>query len=87
MGETDDRHLTLQVSNDAVIVLLTDPKAGGMLIVSDVMGQTICTIAVQDGQTSYELPAELLYPGAVYVVKYVDTDKMKRKQRFAKFVF
>lgn len=87
MGETDDRHLSLSLSGDVINVHLTSPAEGNELQVFDHMGQYVCTISVHDGQTTYELPSELFFPGTVYIVKYVENNKMLRKQRFAKFAF
>lgn len=69
------------------VVYLSNPTIGSVLNVYNVSGVLMYSVPVYNGITAYFLPTNNLQPGNLYLVKYVEAGKMKRKQGWAKFMY
>ena len=88
----DDRHLALTVDSinydsKTQIVYVTSPKNGDALYIYDWRGALVHSIPVINDVYAYPLPGERFVAGTVYTIKYVEADKLRRKQRFIKTIF
>lgn len=88
---SDTKHLaidldTINYDEPTGIVYVSNPETGNALYMFDVLGQLVCSIPTYTNQNAYAVPKELLVPRNIYVIKYVENSKMKRKQRWVKFV-
>lgn len=96
MGADADKYLTIGVDSinyDAPtrVVYVPNPANGNMLQIFDWSGRLVYQCEVISGISAYPIPAEQMNRGAVYIIKYIEQNdkgalKMKRKQRFAKFI-
>jgi len=68
------------------IIYLSNPTIGSTLNVYDNVGKLMCSLKVIDSVTEYVIPTNNLQPGVLYVVKYLEGSKIRRKQGWAKFV-
>lgn len=95
-GADADKYLTIGVDSinyDAPtrVVYVPNPANGNMLQIFDWSGRLVYQCEVIAGISAYPIPAEQMNRGAIYIIKYIEQNdkgalKMKRKQRFAKFV-
>lgn len=95
-GADADKYLTIGVDSinyDAPtrVVYVPNPANGNMLQIFDWSGRLVYQCEVISGISAYPIPAEQMNRGAVYIIKYIEQNdkgvlKMKRKQRFAKFI-
>ena len=69
------------------VVYLSNPTIGSVLNVYNVSGVLMYSLPVYNGITAYFLPTDNLQQGNLYLVKYVESGKMKRKQGWAKFMY
>ena len=97
IGEQDaDKYLTIGVDSinyDAPtrVVYVPNPANGNLLQIFDRSGRLVYQCEVISGISAYPIPAKQMNRGAVYIIKYIEQNdkgalKMKRKQRFAKFI-
>lgn len=91
-----EKYLTIGVDSinyDAPtrVVYVPNPTNGNILQIFDWSGRLVYQCEVIAGISAYPIPAEQMNRGAVYIIKYIEQNdkgalKMKRKQRFAKFI-
>lgn len=68
------------------VVYISNPTIGGVLNVYDLQGALVYSMPTYNGVVEYVIPANSLQTGTLYLVKYIEGGKMKRKQGWAKFV-
>lgn len=87
----DTKHLAIAMDSlnfDAptCVVYVPNPTNDGALYIFDTMGRQIYSCKTSTGTSAYAVPTEQLVPRNTYIIKYVENNKMKRKQRWVKFV-
>ena len=87
----DSKHLTLDYDiyydKATHVVYLPTSLEGGSVNVYSVEGELIATIPVGASHHIVPLPDSEFRRGAVYIVKYLPNDKMKRKNPWIKILF
>ena len=91
LDPSDEKHLamgidSLNYNEPTGVVYIPNPENGNAIYVFDVLGQLVYTTPTYANQNAYAIPREVLVPRNIYVIKYVENGKMKRKQRWVKFV-
>lgn len=91
LGIDDKRHLSMAIDSinfdkPTHAVYLQNASNSGKLYIYNASGRLVYSCSTALGQTIYTIPEEKLIPRNVYIIKYVEENKMKRKQRWAKFV-
>ena len=91
LDPSDEKHLamgidSLNYNEPTGVVYIPNPENGNAIYVFDVLGQLVYTTPTYTNQNAYAIPREVLVPRNIYVIKYVENGKMKRKQRWVKFV-
>ena len=67
------------------VVYLSNPRSGGKLSIYNAQGMLVYSCPTFDGITEYIIPVEQLQKGTIYLIKYIENGKMRRKQGRAKF--
>lgn len=91
LDPSDEKHLAMGIDSlnydePTGVVYVPNPENGNAIYVFDVLGQLVYTTPTYANQNAYAIPQEALVPRNIYVIKYVENGKMKRKQRWVKFV-
>jgi hypothetical protein len=91
-GDKDENRLPLVVDytnydQPTPIVYISNPMSGSLLKVYDINGALVYSCPVQDGISDYAIPSNKLKKNCLYLVKYLEGGKMKRKQSWAKFIY
>lgn len=94
-GEPNDsQYLTLGIdttqmtySQDVHIIYLSNTFDDATIFVYDIQGHLVWSQAISNGQTKVELPPYVFIQGNMYVAKYTSSKKMKRKDKWVKFVY
>ncbi|MCM1035453.1 MAG: M6 family metalloprotease domain-containing protein [Paludibacter sp.] len=88
-GVDDERQFTVTRTGDNGLVafLPTTPDAEKKIFIYTPDGRLICSVDIPRDASSITLPAERLQPGTLYLAKYCYSDKMKRKDLWAKFIY
>lgn len=73
-------------NGSAVIVYLSEPTYGSALNVYNINGSLVMTLPVYSDIVEYVIPTKGLLPNSIYLIKYVENGKARRKQPWAKFV-
>lgn len=74
-------------ANPNLIVYISEPTVGSVLNVYNMYGALVCSLPVYNGVSEYVIPTDNLQQGSVYLIKYLEQGKMKRKQGRAKFAW
>lgn len=87
----DTKHLAIAMDSlnfDAptCVVYVPTPSNDGMLYIFDAIGHQVYSCRTFAGTSAYAVPVEQLVPRNTYIIKYVENSKMKRKQRWVKFI-
>lgn len=85
--DEDDKHLGLLYNKETHTVCVPQPSSDARLYVLDRMGQQIYSVREADGQYTYPLPTAGFTRGQLYIVKQVENGRVRRKQRYVKFVY
>ena len=88
-GNEGENRLPIAIDEETKtpIIYLSNPTLGSVLNVYNVSGVLVYSLPVYDAVTEYAIPIDKLQLGNLYLVKYIEAGKMKRKQAWAKFVF
>lgn len=88
-GNEGENRLPIAIDEETKtpIIYLSNPTLGSVLNVYNVSGVLVCSVPVYNAVTEYAIPTGKLQSGNLYLVKYIEAGKMKRKQAWAKFVF
>lgn len=91
LDPSDEKHLAMGIDSlnydePTGVVYIPNPENGNAIYVFDVLGQLVYTTPTYANQNAYAIPQKVLVPRNIYVIKYVENGKMKRKQRWVKFV-
>lgn len=68
------------------IVYLSNPQTGNTLNIYNMQGRLVYSCPTITGITEYVIPVEQLQKGSIYLIKYVENGKVRRKQGWAKIV-
>ena len=68
------------------VVYLSNPKTGNKLCIYNAIGELVYTCPTYDSITEYIIPVEQLQKDMLYIIKYVENGKIRRKQGWAKFI-
>ena len=91
IGEEDTKHITIAIDTinfdlGTCVVYLPSPTDDGYLYIFDTSGRMVYSCQTYLGQCIYTIPTDRLASANIYIVKYVENNKMKRKQRWVKFM-
>lgn len=88
-GKEGENQLPIAIDEETKtpIIYLSNPTLGSVLNVYNVSGVLVYSLPVYNAVTEYAIPIDKLQLGNLYLVKYIEAGKMKRKQAWAKFVF
>lgn len=88
-GKEGENQLPIAIDEETKtpIIYISNPTLGSVLNVYNVSGVLVCSLPVYNAVTEYAIPIDKLQLGNLYLVKYIEAGKMKRKQAWAKFVF
>jgi hypothetical protein len=67
------------------VVYVSNPRAGDALNIYNIFGQLVYTTPIIQGVTEYIIPVDQLQKRSVYIIKYIEAGKVRRKQGWAKF--
>ena len=67
------------------VVYVSNPQAGDALNIYNIFGQLVYTTPIIQGVTEYIIPVDQLQKRSVYIIKYIEAGKVRRKQGWAKF--
>ena len=67
------------------VVYVSNPRAGDALNIYNTFGQLVYTCPIIQGVTEYVIPVDQLQKRTMYIIKYIETGKIRRKQGWAKF--
>ncbi len=68
------------------VVYLSNPETGNMLYIYNAAGNLVYYCPTQSGVVEYVIPVEQLQKDCLYLIKYVENGKLRRKQSWAKFM-
>lgn len=90
-GEEDNNNLPLAIDSinyDAPmhVVYVPNPQNGNMLYIYNTSGRLVYACPTTAGVSEYVIPVEQLQKHCLYLIKYVENGKMRRKQSWAKFM-
>ena len=68
------------------VVYVSNPQAGDALNIYNTFGQLVYTCPIIQGVTEYVIPVDQLQKQTMYIIKYIETGKIRRKQGWAKFI-
>lgn len=77
---------TINFDRTTYVVYVSNPTNGSMLYIYDTNGNTVYSCPTAAGVSEYVIPAEQLQRNCLYLIKYVELGKIKRKQPSAKFI-
>ncbi len=87
----DSKHLT--IATDSVnfdeptcVVYLPSPANNNYLYIFDTAGHLVYSCKTYLGQSIYTIPVDNMVRSNIYILKYVEEDKLGRKQRWVKFL-
>mgnify|MGYP007119933338 CR=1 FL=1 len=88
-GKEGENQLPIAIDEETKtpIIYLSNPTLGSVLNVYNVSGVLVYSLPVYNAVTEYAIPIDKLQLGNLYLAKYIEAGKMKRKQAWAKFVF
>ena len=88
-GKEGENQLPIAIDEETKtpIIYLSNPTLGSVLNVYNGSGVLVYSLPVYNAVTEYAIPIDKLQLGNLYLVKYIEAGKMKRKQAWAKFVF
>ena len=68
------------------IVYLSNPQTGNTLNIYNMQGRLVYSCPTITGVTEYVIPVEQLQKGCIYLIKYMENGRVRRKQGWAKIV-
>lgn len=68
------------------VVYLSKPETGNMLYIYNAAGNLVYYCPTYTGVVEYIIPVEQLQKDCLYLIKYVENGKVRRKQSWAKFM-
>ncbi len=77
----------INTSNPLHVIYIPENQPNATLYFYDIYGHLITSIPVAEGQLRVEFPEGNFVRGNIYIVKYSVTDKVKRKDRYAKIIY
>lgn len=77
---------TINFDKTTYVVYVSNPTNGSMLYIYDTNGNTVYKCPTSAGVSEYVIPAEQLQRNCLYLIKYIELGKIKRKQPSAKFI-
>lgn len=90
----DSQYLTIGVDTtqmtydqDVHVIYLSHNFDGATLFVYDIQGHLVWSQPISEGQTKVELPPYVFIQGNMYIAKYTSFKKMKRKDKWVKFIY
>ncbi len=90
----DSQYLTIGVDTtkmtydqDVHVIYLSHTFNDATLFVYDIQGHLVWSQPIREGQTKVELPPYVFIQGNMYIAKYTSFKKMKRKDKWVKFIY
>lgn len=90
----DSQYLTIGVDTtqmtydqDVHVIYFSHNFDGATLFVYDIQGHLVWSQPISEGQTKVELPPYVFIQGNMYIAKYTSFKKMKRKDKWVKFIY
>ncbi len=90
-SDKDDNQLQIEIDRSESMspklkVIIENPTQGSMLNIYSLNGSLMISVPINDNEMEYLIPTNDLLPNNLYLIKYIENGKLKRKQKWAKFI-